>query len=69
MKKFVLLASIILLGQTLFAQRAALVREDGKFGFLNEDGSWLIEPSYEGAFNFSDGLAGVDSKKSIRICG
>ena len=54
---------MILLCQTLFAQRVALVREDGKYGFLKEDGSWLVEPSYEGAFNFSDGLAAVHSKK------
>ncbi len=67
MKKLVLLVSMILLCQTLFAQRVALVREDGKYGFLKEDGSWLVEPSYEGAFNFSDGLAAVHSKKSIRI--
>ena len=63
MKKLVLFVATVVLYQTLFAQRVALVREDGKFGYLNEDGSWLIGPSYKGAYNFSNGLAAVVDDK------
>ena len=63
MKKLILLVAAVVLCQTLFAQRVALVREDGKFGYINTDGSWLIEPSYKGAYNFSNGLAAVDGDK------
>ena len=59
MKKTVLVLVSLLLFQTTFAQRAAVVNQDKKFGFIREDGSWLIEPTYKGAISFSDGLAGV----------
>ena len=41
------------------AQRVANVRFEGKTGFLSEDGTWLLEPIYEKARNFSDGLVAV----------
>jgi hypothetical protein len=31
--------------------------EDGRFGIVDKEGQWLIEPIYENAYGFSDGLA------------
>ena len=59
MKKFLTLILVIVFSQSIFAQRAAMVRKDNKFGYINENGSWLIEPSYEKASNFSNGMAAV----------
>lgn len=43
----------------IVAQRVATVRLDGKVGFIKDDGSWLIEPTYVKAGNFSDGAVAV----------
>ena len=43
--------------QINFAQRVSTVKSDKKVGFIKDDGSWLIEPKFEKAGDFSDGLA------------
>lgn len=45
--------------QFVNSQELALVRKDGKFGFITKDGTFAIEPKFDGAKNFSDGLAAV----------
>lgn len=37
----------------------AAVRKDGKWGFIDKDGSWFIEPEYEDARSFLNGYAAV----------
>jgi hypothetical protein len=39
---------------------AAVVAEDGKSGFIDRYGNWLIPPRYRNASSFHDGLAAVD---------
>jgi len=34
-------------------------RSDGKWGYVNDDHCWVVEPQFEGAWKFSDGLAQV----------
>lgn len=41
-------------------------RKIGKFGFMNREGEFVIEPKFENAANFSDGLARVSIKKNYR---
>lgn len=54
-----ILTALTLFAQFIFAQELALVRENDKFGYLNTDGSWAIQPTYKSAKNFSNGLAAV----------
>lgn len=57
MKKVIL---FFLLGvQFLVAQEFALVRQGKKFGYINQKGEFVIQPKYDLAKNFSDGLAAV----------
>ena len=58
MKKIFLLLVFII--QTISAQENALVRMDGKFGYILKSGEYLIQPKFKIAKNFSDGLAGVE---------
>ena len=37
------------------------VKKNGKWGFVDMDGAWVIEPQYENAEGFSDGLAPVQT--------
>lgn len=37
----------------------AAVQKDGKWGFVNTAGEWVIEPAYENARSFSNGYAAV----------
>jgi hypothetical protein len=34
-------------------------RSDGKWGYVNADHCWVIEPRFDSAFQFKEGLAGV----------
>lgn len=61
MKKIFIILVSIFLYQSLLAQKAAVVKLNDKFGYINEDGSWLIEPTYLKAGDFHDGLAPVFS--------
>lgn len=40
----------------------AAVKKDGKWGFIDKDGSWFIEPVYEDARSFSNGFAAVQTE-------
>jgi WG containing repeat len=51
-------------------------KEDGQFGYIDQDGNYLIEPQFEDAKGFAEGLAAVrlngrwgyiDKKGSLRI--
>lgn len=37
----------------------AAVKKSGKWGFIDKDGNWFIEPAYEGARSFCNGYAAV----------
>ncbi|MCK5678890.1 MAG: WG repeat-containing protein, partial [Flavobacteriaceae bacterium] len=59
MKNLLAFIVLVLISQIILSQRVALVRHDGDIGYIKEDGSWFIEPSYEKAGNFSDNMAAV----------
>ncbi len=40
-----------------YAQELALVREKGKFGYINKEGTFVIEPKFKQAKSFSNGVA------------
>lgn len=42
-----------------FSEGRLLARLDGKYGFLDTQGEWVIPPQYEEALAFSEGLAAV----------
>jgi hypothetical protein len=44
-----------------FSQKLALASEDGKYGYINKEGDWQIQPKFKVAKNFSDDLAAVMS--------
>ena len=50
---------LVLFFQFVGAQELALVKQDGKFGYLAKTGEFAIQPTYKEAESFSDGLAGV----------
>ena len=39
----------------------AAVKKDGRWGFIDKDGSWFIEPAYEDARSFLNGYAAVQT--------
>ncbi len=59
MKNLLAFVVFVFISQIVLSQRVASVRHEGKFGYIKEDGSWFIEPSYDKAANFSDGMAAV----------
>jgi len=63
MKKIIAIVLLVFISQIVLSQRVASVRYEGKFGYINEDGSWFIKPNYEKAGKFSDGLAAVYNNK------
>ena len=58
MKKLV--SILLLLVQFANAQELALVRKDGKFGYISKSGEFAIQPKYKTAKNFSEGLAAAE---------
>lgn len=42
-----------------FVQGRAAVRKKGRWGYINRQGKWVIEPQFRAAWSFSEGLAGV----------
>ncbi len=42
-----------------FTEGRAAVRTDQGWGFIARDGSWIVDPRYEGVSDFSDGIATV----------
>ncbi len=45
-----------------FADGLCAVGEDKKHGFIDTNGKWAIEPIYARTWNFSEGLAAVETK-------
>ncbi|TYA73939.1 WG repeat-containing protein [Seonamhaeicola marinus] len=48
----VFLFSVFAIGFS-FSQKMALANENGKFGYINKEGTWVIEPQFKVAKNFS----------------
>jgi hypothetical protein len=48
---------------SIAAQELALVREGGKFGYIDKSGSFVIEPQFLKAKSFSEGLAAAEKDK------
>jgi len=48
-----------------FSENMASVRltEDGKYGFINKEGSVIIQPIFDSADSFENGLAAVYLRK------
>lgn len=44
-----------------FSEGMAAVKLDGKWGFIDTNGTVVISPKYDGAYSFSEGLAAVQS--------
>ncbi len=57
MKRIFLL--LLIFTQLSNAQELALVKKDGKFGLLTKDGTFAVNPKFDSARDFSDGLAAV----------
>lgn len=47
-----------------FTEGMLPMAEDGKWGFADKDGKWVIEPKFDGALSFYEGLAGAKDTKS-----
>ncbi len=43
-----------------FSERCAAVRQNGLWGYINEQAEWVISPQYDSAASFRDGLALVE---------
>ncbi len=56
---FLVLISITLSNISFAQNRIALIKKDGKFGFINDKGKYIAEPIYEEAFSFSENFAPV----------
>ena len=60
MKYFTLILAFFLLSLNSFSQKyIACARSDKEWGYINEDGSWLINPQFEHVHNFSEGYAAM----------
>lgn len=42
-----------------FMDGLAVVNKNGKFGYINKTGKMVIAPEFDGALNFSEGMAAV----------
>ena len=64
-KKYLLFFYLTIIICAGYAQELALANKDGKFGYLNRNGEWHIEPQFVLAKNFSENLAAAmnDDKK------
>ena len=47
--------------QFVNGQELALVKKNGKIGYISKDGNFKIEPQFKSAKSFSDGLAAVEN--------
>ena len=43
----------------LFSDELAFVKVNGKYGYIDKKGNWVIQPMFDNAFYFEDGLASV----------
>jgi len=63
MKRFFLSSFVFLFFcQFVFSQELAVVRENGKFGYINREGEFAIPAQYKKARSFANGLAAVLQK-------
>ena len=46
-----------------FSNGIACVLADGGYGYIDQSGQFVVEPAYQYAFNFREGLAAVQSEK------
>ncbi len=47
-----------------FKEGLAVVKKDGKYGFIDKSGKEVVELKYDDAYSFSDGLAAVNQGKT-----
>ena len=47
-----------------FSEGMLPIAEDGKWGFIDKEGNWVIQPDFDYALSFSEKLAGVKDAKS-----
>ncbi|TNE29065.1 MAG: WG repeat-containing protein [Bacteroidetes bacterium] len=60
MKRITLLAFFLVFSTVLSAQLLfPICGENGKWGYMNEEGEWVIHPRFHKAYDFSEGLAAV----------
>jgi len=50
---------------TPFSDGFAAVAIGEKFGYIDRDGEWIVEPSFDRAYPFSEGLAAVEANKKV----
>ena len=60
---YVSLVTLFLMVFSISAQELALVRENGKFGYIDKSGNYVIEPQFSKAKSFSEGRAAVEKSK------
>jgi hypothetical protein len=48
-----------------FKERAAPAMENGKWGYIDTEGNWLVEPTFKQAYNFRSGLALVVDEETV----
>ena len=48
-----------------FREGLAVVKQRGSFGFIDKQGDWAIEPRFNAAGSFSEGLASVQDKNGL----
>lgn len=46
-----------------FFEELAPVKIDNKWGYINKNGNFVIQPQFNSAGTFSEGLAWIDSEK------
>ncbi len=51
-----------------FHEGLAVVKADGKYGYINTRGEWQIRPRFKSAGQFSEGLAAIDLPDSPDAC-
>lgn len=61
--KYVLIFTFVFSLFYVSAQELALVRENGKFGFIDKSGAYVIEPQFDRAKSFSQQYAAVEKDK------
>jgi hypothetical protein len=42
-----------------FSEGLAAVQQDGRYGYIDTAGNWVVEPTYTNAGRFSEGFARV----------
>ena len=61
--KYIICIALITGTFTTFAQELALVRADDKYGYIDKTAKYIIEPTFEDAKSFSDGMAAAEQNE------